>query len=90
MGEDEVLIPRSRRGSLFPACEFVDDFAEAENTSRSRSGSVIEHDLGIEAPPKYKGSRSGSIIASAIANLKETISEVEETLESHSDNNAKK
>ncbi|ODM92651.1 Tyrosine decarboxylase [Orchesella cincta] len=28
--DDEVLLPRSRRGSLFPACAFIDDFSEGK------------------------------------------------------------
>jgi len=65
---------------LFPASEFVDDFAEADAASRSRRGSAssIGHELQPPPSPKSRGSRSGSVISAAIANLKETISEVEE------------
>jgi len=44
MTDDEVLLPRSRRGSLFPVCAFIDDFAEG--TERDRRASLV--DLGLD------------------------------------------
>lgn len=68
--DDENLVPRSRRGSLFPASEFIDDFPEAETANRSRSGSIT-HDLPLAARKE-----SGSLISGQIANF--TIKEVDE------------
>jgi len=96
--DGETLIPRSRQGSLFPACEFIDDFAGAEVTSRSRSASLVGLPIpsnslnrsnsseGSPASPiSSRSSRSGSIIAAAIANLKETIAELEENADTFDD-----
>lgn len=38
--DDETVLPRSRKGSLYPASEFKDDFAEA--VERERRASLIE------------------------------------------------
>lgn len=75
--DDENLVPRSRRGSIFPACEFVDDFAEADPASRSRSSSVFQEPP--LASPKRRTSRSLSVVSGGPGtSLNEPIKEVDE------------
>jgi len=40
LGDEEIMLPRTRSGSLFPVSAFVDDFAQAQGC-RSRSGSLM-------------------------------------------------
>lgn len=75
LDSDENLVPRSRRGSLFPASEFVDDFHAAEPSSRKNS---MQHDNSPQG--KNPRSRSASLIGPGlVAHLEKTIKEVDES-----------
>lgn len=71
--EDEALIPRSRRGSVFPVSAFIDDYAEANERERRASSVDLGLDKLLLGAPRLSGGTSLS------TSISEAIKEDDET-----------
>ncbi len=81
LSEDEGCFPRSRKGSLYPACAFIEDFAEANE--RERRASLVEV-AGLDKLASFRRPSDSSLIGmrpspSLTTSITEAIQEDEET-----------
>lgn len=81
LSEDEGFFPRSRKGSLYPACAFIEDFAEANERERRASLAEIS---GLEKLTSFRRPSDSSLSGtrpspSLTTSVSEAIQEDEET-----------